>query len=718
MSTLPPTPEKNNPRASALRYLEATVVLALFVPTGLFVLEAAQRYNYLIENARIRLSSDVEVAAQHALRIFDTTDVLLQRSADLIGHSETATLKAREAELHQELKRMTSPLEHVHSMWVFDREGKPVVSNRFFPTPVFDVSDREYFQWHLAGKGPTFVTEALIARVGGDFFFDVSRRRLDSNGGFNGLISVGLRPDHIAAFYKELVRDRKGGQVALIRSDGRYVARWPSLPPPDQRVTASEALLKRWAGDARHGVFDGDSVLDGSGRLGAFFKVGDYPLYVYASIPRREVVAEWRREMTVLAAFAVPVSFLLAWIAWLARQRTRAQLIASQKLQEETAHRLQVEETARQAQKLEAMGRLTGGVAHDFNNLLSVVAHNTFLLKSSSLNADARAQAIARLERAVESGTSLTRQLLSFTRRQALRPEIVSLQESLPALADMLQTAMGSRIRCLVSVEPDTAAIEVDSAEMELALLNLAVNARDASPHGGTVTINASNAPPGEGIDNTGPGVVIKFADTGKGIDPALLDRAFEPFFTTKSVGEGTGLGLSQVHGFCTRAGGTARIESELGRGTTVRLYLPAVPHPATPVARDSQAHPEALQCKVLLVDDNNDLVKSTGPMLESIGCHVRVAGSVEQAMSILARGPIFDVVLSDIVMPGPLDGIAFAEALRRSYPDMPVVLMTGYSAQLESARAQDFTVLPKPCSPQVLVQALRRAIQSPALSG
>ena len=714
LSNPAPASEKLKPRTSALRYLEATMVLALVVPAALFALEAGWRYSESVERARARLSSDVEVAAQHALRIFDTTDVLLQRSFDLIGQSSTESLRTRSAELHAELKRMTSPLPHVQSMWVFDRVGRPVASNRFFPTPDFDVSDREYFQWHLAGNGPTYVTEALVARVGGERFFDVSRRLVDASGQFAGLISVGLRPQHLADFYKRLVGDRLDGRIALMRTDGRFVARWPSLPPPDFRIPTGGVLAKRWAAGEVSGHFDGESVLDGSSRLGAFLKVGDYPLYVYASIPRQAVVSEWRREMAGLAAFALPVSLLLAWMAWLARQRTREQLLASQKLEEETAQRLRVEETARQGQKLEAMGRLTGSVAHDFNNLLAVVAHNAFLLKMDSLNADARTKAMTRIERAVESGTALTRQLLSFTRRQALRPEVMSLQERLPALADMLHTALGSRIQCVVSVAPETQLIEADGAELELALLNLAVNAKDASPRGGLVTITARNATQDEWTGDTRPGVVIKFADTGNGIAPELLERAFEPFFTTKPVGEGTGLGLAQVHGFCTRAGGTARIESVPGKGTTVRLYLPAARQDAVTQAPAPRAELERLDCRVLLVDDNDVLVQSTGPMLESIGCTVKVAGSVDQALKILTNGPIFDVVLSDIVMPGPLDGIAFAEALRRSYPDLPVVLMTGYSAQLASARDHHFTVLPKPCAPQVLVQTLRRAIRRP----
>ncbi|WP_439519282.1 ATP-binding protein [Hydrogenophaga sp.] len=708
-------PADSTPRNSALRYLEATVVLAVALPAMLLALEAWRSHTDAINRARVRLSSDVEVAAQHALRVFDTTDVLLERAFDLIGNSDETSIRAREQELHRELKRITASLPHVQSLWVYSNRGTPLVSNRFFPTPVFDVSDREYFQWHLAGHGPTYVTEALVARFGGDRFFDVSRRRVDSNGDFAGLISVGLRPEHFGSIYKEMIGDRKDGRVALFRSDGRYVARWPTLPPPEARLPSDNILLARWAQGETFGVHDAPSLLDGSERLGAFQKVGDYSLYVFASVPREEVEAEWRREMGLLAAFVGPVSLLLAWIAWVARQRTREQLLAAQRLEQETAQRLRAEETLRQAQKLEAMGRLTGGVAHDFNNLLAVVSNNTFLLKMKGLAEEHRTKALEGIERAVASGTSLTRQLLSFTRRQALRPEILSLQERLPALADMLHTALGSNIECVVSVAPDTAPIEVDRAEMELAMLNLAVNAKDASSPGGRVTITARNAGPGEAPDAPEQAVVIEFSDNGKGIDPELMERVFEPFFTTKPVGEGTGLGLSQVHGFCARANGVAHISSELGKGTTIRMYLPASSRAAEKAVQTPAEKPVELKCRVLLVDDNVSLAESIRPMLESVGCTVHVTTSVKDALRALTDGPVFDVVLSDIVMPGALDGIHFAHALRRAYPDLPVVLMTGYSAQLATARHGGFTVLPKPCTPQVLVETLFRAVQPSA---
>lgn len=699
-------------RGGALRYLEATVILAIALPTVLFILEAVRRYEDSMERARVRLSNDVEVAAQHALRVFDTTDVLLDRAFDLMGHSDDAALRAQEQSLHKKLNQMTAPLPHVQSLWAFARNGSPLVSNRFFPTPSFNVSDREYFQWHRAGHGSTYVTEALQSRYGGEHFFDVSKRRVDSSGNFAGVISVGLRPEHFSSFYKEIIGDRNDGRIALFRSDGRYVARWPALPPLGTRLPADSPLLARWSEREAFGVHDADSLLDGSARLGAFRKVGDYSLYIYASVPRGAVEAAWRRDMALLAAFVAPVSLLLAWIAWVARQRTRGQLLASQRLEEETAQRLRAEETLRQSQKLEAMGRLTGGVAHDFNNLLAVVVNNAHLLKVPTLTEEQRAKALERIDRAIASGSALTRQLLSFTRQQALRPEVLSLQERLPAMREMLLAALGRSTECVVTVAPDTFPVEVDLAELELALLNLAVNARDAMVPGGRVTVVARNAAPGERNHAPEPAVVIEFSDDGKGIEPELINRVFEPFFTTKPVGEGTGLGLSQVHGFCSRAKGTAAITSEPGKGTTVCLYLPAAPSGAVATVQAPDATTLSLNCRVLLVDDNVTLAHSIRPILESAGSTVDLVTSVSGAMEALSRGPIYDLVLSDIVMPGALDGVQFAEALRMAYPDLPVVLMTGYSAQLANARNQGFVVLPKPCTPNALMETLSKQLK------
>jgi signal transduction histidine kinase/ActR/RegA family two-component response regulator len=370
-----------------------------------------------------------------------------------------------------------------------------------------------------------------------------------------------------------------------------------------------------------------------------------------------------------------------------------------------------------QNQRLEAMGHLTGGVAHDFNNLLMVVNNNTYLLRRTNPALDGNRQ-IASIERAVATGAKLTRQLLAFSRRQALRPEVIDLAERLPELLELIRASLSSAITVTCEVAAGTAPIEVDPAELELAIINLAVNARDAMDKGGTLSIHAGNAGPASLAGHDEPLIVIEVRDTGKGIEADVLSRVFEPFFTTKDVGHGTGLGLSQVYGFATQAGGLAKIDSEPGKGTAVRIFLPA----ALPRSLDSATEPvlpSRMSAKVLLVEDNAELGEVTQQVLTLAGCSVSRVTSGDEAVCLLQRGEHgIDVVLSDIRMPGATDGIALAEHLRQAYPGLPVVLMTGYSAELSKATERRLDVLHKPCTPQALVAALARVIALSRASG
>ena len=326
-----------------------------------------------------------------------------------------------------------------------------------------------------------------------------------------------------------------------------------------------------------------------------------------------------------------------------------------------------MEDALRQAQKLEALGRLTGGVAHDFNNALMVISNNLFLLRRKHPEADG--PQVESIGRAVGSATKLTRQLLAFSRRQALVPEHIRLQDKVPALRDLLAPVLGSQVQLALDAAPDTRAILVDAAELELAMINLAINARDAMPAGGRFEVAARNAsgplpPPLEG-----PMVLLEVTDTGLGIAPEVLDKVFEPFFTTKPVGEGTGLGLSQVYGLCQRAHGMATVESRLGLGTTVRLFFPATeakpggPAPVSAVLRQ-------IDRTVLLVEDNEEVASALQPVLESMGCKVQWMSRATAARDWLGeQGSLPDLMLSDVMMPGEMDGLALAQHVRVAPP-------------------------------------------------
>lgn len=397
-----------------------------------------------------------------------------------------------------------------------------------------------------------------------------------------------------------------------------------------------------------------------------------------------------------------------------AQQRARGEL--ERRVNDAIARTRDAEQRASHNQRVEALGRLTGGVAHDVNNLLGVISNSAYLIERRNDGQVDISSPLAATMRAVEAGRRLTQHLLRFAGRHATRPERVDLVSTLPELRELLGIVLGKRIAVEVKVAPDTQAVVVDAGELELALINLALNARDALPKGGHLWLEASNAEANDTTDlPAGDYVLITVTDDGIGIADEVANRAFEPFFTTKATGLGSGLGLSQVHGFCTEAGGLARIAGTPGLGTAVSLILPAARAAAPAPMRQRPAGADAMAgLRVLVVEDNESLGDVTAALLSSYGCQVELARSAEQALPHFnGSEPPFDVVLSDIVMPGGMDGVTLARQLRQRYPQLPLVLISGFS-NVRPAEGE-FTVLGKPCSPDDLVNALRQAVAAKA---
>jgi len=372
------------------------------------------------------------------------------------------------------------------------------------------------------------------------------------------------------------------------------------------------------------------------------------------------------------------------------------------------------EQRASQNQRMEALGRLTGGVAHDFNNLLGVISNCAHLLQRLPPLPGLQGP-IATTLRAVATGSRLTQHLLRVAGRRPVRPQRLDLASGLPEMQELLHSVLGGQMQLQVQVAEDTWPVFVDAGELEFALINIALNARDAMPAGGRLDLRARNASAddSEGL-TAGRWVLITVSDDGAGMALEIAERVFEPFFTTKEVGQGSGLGLSQVHGFCSQAGGAARVASTAGLGTTVSLLLPA----AAPVAEEARVadratEPAGIQGRrVLLVEDNVELGNVTADLLESHGAQVLRAADAAQALALLDTEPALDVVLSDVVMPGPLDGVGLARQVRRERPHLPVVLISGYVAS--EAALRDFVVLRKPCAQDELLATLR-AVLAPA---
>ena len=389
--------------------------------------------------------------------------------------------------------------------------------------------------------------------------------------------------------------------------------------------------------------------------------------------------------------------------------------------EEEAKEALRLSEDAlRQSQKLEAIGQLTGGVAHDFNNLLTVIKSCADLLKTPSLSEVRRMKYVEAIASTVDRAARLTAQLLTFARRQALRPEVFNVGDSVLRVGEMMDSLTGSRIKVTIEVPQKPCFINADESQFDTALVNMVVNARDAMAGTGDLAIKVATANWLPSVRahpvRVADYVTIELSDTGSGIAPEKLDAIFEPFYTTKGIGQGTGLGLSQVYGFAKQSGGEILVKSECGKGSQFVLYLPEVEAGVTTAISEHQSDPIASNLCVLMVEDNTDVGLYTSQTLEQMGFKVLWVPDASSALDALAPNPeSFQVVFSDISMPG-MSGLELLDAIEALYPWLPVVLTTGYNdeyARIAQEEGQRFVLMQKPYSTEALAVQLHKVVKS-----
>ncbi|WP_045161074.1 response regulator [Stutzerimonas stutzeri] len=397
-------------------------------------------------------------------------------------------------------------------------------------------------------------------------------------------------------------------------------------------------------------------------------------------------------------------------------ERTRALEQANVELRTQMVERAHIEETLRQTQKIEAIGQLTGGIAHDFNNLLMVIAGGLDMLDRRS-DPDRRQRLMDGMRQAAQRGAALTRQLLAFSRRQSLAPEAVDLAHRISRMRELLDRSLRGDVHVEVQFADDLWPVEVDPGELELVILNLAVNARDAMPDGGTILLQASNAPDEQVLGQRGDFVRLAVIDSGTGIPDDVRGRVFDPFFTTKEIGKGSGLGLAQVYGFARQSGGTVWIDTECERGTSVVLLLPratSVPDAPGQAGMQVEVAAQVSAGNVLLVDDDEAVAALVGEMLQHLGFTVTLATSAAAALGALVNGRKVDIVFSDVMMPGGMNGVELAREIRTKHRDIPVLLTSGYAeAAKKTADEEGVYVLAKPYRLEELAQAIKDAMDN-----
>jgi two-component system NtrC family sensor kinase len=696
---------------NSLRLLQWMMAASLALPIALFVFASAVSWSSTRDTADRQIERALDVAHEHALKVFETIDRSLSEINEIIRGIPDAGIKYREQALHLRLKQLVDSLPQMKSAWIFDAQGHALVNSLVAPAPSIDFSDRDYFKAHVAREIGTFIGDALKPRAPyqGAAFFSISRRRQSDDGSFTGVVQASVLPEYFENFYARIGRD-PGSFFALGLADGTVLARFP-VSARDIHLDRNGPVGQRIASSPKRGLVTMTSPVDGIERRLGYQRLAEYPVYVSAGLETSAIRTRWLATMGQHLIFGLPATALLFLILALALRRTR-------RLYAEASRRLEAEEALKHGQRLEALGQLTGGVAHDFNNLLTVIRASADLLRRPHLSEERRLRYIDAISDTVGRAAKLTAQLLAFARRQTLRPERFEVGQCVKTLSEMIGTLTGSPIEIVTRLPEEPCFINADAGQFETALINMAVNARDAMGGEGrlTITVRAVAELPGPAAQPESPHgyVAVSVEDTGVGIPQERFGRIFEPFFTTKEVGQGTGLGLPQVFGFTRQSGGEVMVTSEVGQGSRFTLYLPRVPGDdrlqALPVEDAPPVSGHGMS--VLVVEDNIEVGAFARDALTELGYAVTLVGNAMDALAELTRNPeTYDVVFTDVVMPG-MTGIDLAKEIRHRHFDLPVVLTSGFSHVLSQHGSDGFELLQKPYSIAQLTGVLHKVGQ------
>jgi signal transduction histidine kinase/CheY-like chemotaxis protein len=675
------------------------IVLAVSI---VFPLACLAGYGYFDYQRRIADSNDIidrlaRVSEEQAVKVLDLNQQMASRVIDLLGNSDDAQIRARQQELHERLRQIGGDFPQVSSIYLLGVTGNLLVSSLAYPAPSISIEQRDDFMSAKAMRPQPYFSLPMFGPVSKNHVFTTATGRSGADGQFLGVVAVALRNEYFARFYQDLTDGDSSLALALYRQDGSLLVRYPPWPQ-GAKPAAQSAFTEAMRDRQLFGHIRLKSTVDGVERLLAFRRVGDYPLYVMSAYATSAIAAAWSAHFMLIAALTAVPCIAIWLLVFYSLRQLEGERRAWERWQGEVAMRLSAEASSRQLQRMGALGNLVANVAHDFNNLLMVVSANTELARIKNYN-NLEKEVLA-VERATATAESLTRRLLSVARKQPLKQEQVDLARWLPDAAPLIDAALGDNVELALNMVDNVWPVLADPTDLEFAIMNLAVNARDAMPRGGRFVIRCQNnrLVSSDTLLPDGEYVLIACSDDGEGMPEAVVRRAFEPLFTTKLRGSGTGLGLAQVLSMCEQAGGTAKIDSVPGSGTTVRLYLPR--HRERVAAASVEAAQPPVACPagvVLLVEDNEDVAAGVAAVLETFGCEVRHEPSADHALDVLTGGARFELVLSDIQMPGKLNGIDLAEKIRSAWPSQKIALMTGYADELDRARRLGVAILAKP---------------------
>ncbi len=591
-------------------------------------------------------------------------------------------------ELFERVRNLNLPSAIVQ-LTVVDADGRSFVSSIDPNAERVDVSDRQHIKVHRENRvSGLYISAPVFGRISNLWTIQFTRAIRDGQGKIQAILVASYDLRDFISFYSGLNIGGKGA-ISLTGHDGIVRVRSAADISYGQDVSASPRFRK--IVEERNGRIDGQTTIDTVTRVGFFSTSDRYPFFTLVAFDQgyleNRLTTLRSPVIASLLGFALVLTLAMGGAVWALRRQAAA---AAQ---------------LHHTQRLEALGRLTGGIAHDFNNLLTIIVGSLDLLRRAK--EDRRSRYIDNALLAAERAKALTQQLLAFSRSQALLPAVTDLNQLIVQMGGMLTHSLRENIAVEFDLSPELWPVRIDADQFQVALINLAVNARDAMPEGGSLRVRTQNLPATDEV-------CLTVGDTGIGMSPELAARVFEPFFTTKDVGKGTGLGLAQVHGFVHQSEGRLTLDSTPGLGTTVSLIFPRSHAPVDTAKADDASLPQIpAGLNVLVVDDNKEIAALATTALEEQGCRTQQAYAASEALAMLRRSR-FDVLVTDIVMPGDMDGITLAKSAKATAPDLAIVLMTGYSERLERNEPFEGELMLKPFSPKDLIAALQRALHTP----
>jgi len=681
-SVLPGRPTQQQAHVTTIRLLQVLVAAALLLPLLLFSFASWLSYRGTQEAANEKIERSLDVMQEEALKAFQSTELAIITIDDLLGNQSEAEIQADEARLHARLMQILGTLPDVQSIWILGPTGHPEVMTRADPAITsLDFSAEDYFRVPRDLPPPgEYIGSIHQSNTGGRPYFTFNRARYGADGKFAGTILLSLLPSDFSDFYSRMASGA-GLQFAMIRDDGTELARIPEPITGDVRLSEHSAFRRIIAADPAGGLYTTTSELDHIERRYGVRRVPGFPIYMSAGIATDELRNEWMGGMAMHLIFGIPATAFLCGALIVVLQRTK-------RLHVEENRRELAEAGMRQAQKMEAIGHLTGGIAHDFNNMLAIVLGSLDIALRRLVKGDTAVEKyLQTAQEGARRAAALTKQLLAFSRQQPLQPQSVACNKLVSEMSELLRRSLGETIKLETVLAGGLWRTNVDGNQLESAILNLAINARDAMPEGGKLTIETANTYlddryAAEHAVPAGQYVLIAVTDTGAGMTQDVMERAFDPFFTTKKHGAGTGLGLSQVYGFVRQSGGHIKIYSEVGQGTIVKIYLPRYFGADAPndVRIDRTPSPRADgNVTVLVVEDDDGMRAYAAEAVQELGYKVLEAANGPAALELLESHPEIDLLFTDVVMPD-MNGRRMTEQALRRRPSIKVLFTTGYT--------------------------------------